>query len=74
MLHQLEECEKALQEYIETKRVAFPRLYFVSSSDVLGRTLVLLLLGTLNAADKVFLSVDILSKGSVPQAIVRLAD
>ncbi|KAI3434556.1 hypothetical protein D9Q98_002629 [Chlorella vulgaris] len=52
MLHQLEECEKALQEYIETKRVAFPRLYFVSSSDVL----------------------DILSKGSVPQAIVRLAD
>ncbi len=38
-----------LQEYLETKRVAFPRFYFVSPADLL----------------------DILSKGSNPQLILR---
>jgi hypothetical protein len=38
-----------LQDYLETKRMAFPRFYFVAPADLL----------------------DILSKGSNPQAIVR---
>ncbi|KAK9808985.1 hypothetical protein WJX72_007373 [[Myrmecia] bisecta] len=49
LLGQLEMCEKALQDYLETKRVAFPRFYFVAPADLL----------------------DILSKGSNPQLIIR---
>ncbi|DBB00312.1 TPA: Dynein beta chain, flagellar outer arm [Trebouxia sp. C0004] len=49
LLSQLEMCEKALQDYLETKRVAFPRFYFVAPADLL----------------------DILSKGSNPQFILR---
>jgi dynein heavy chain len=35
MLTQLEQCEKALQDYLETKRIAFPRFYFVAPADLL---------------------------------------
>jgi dynein heavy chain len=35
MLQQLELCEKALQDYLETKRTAFPRFYFVAPADLL---------------------------------------
>jgi dynein heavy chain len=38
-----------VQDYLETKRIAFPRFYFVAPADLL----------------------DILSKGSNPQAILR---
>ena len=32
---QLTLCEKALAEYLETKRLAYPRFYFISSADML---------------------------------------
>ncbi|XP_036139541.1 dynein beta chain, ciliary [Monomorium pharaonis] len=32
---QLNICEKALSEYLETKKLAYPRFYFISSTDLL---------------------------------------
>ena len=43
------ESPRVVQDYLETKRVAFPRFYFVAPADLL----------------------DILAKGSNPQAIIR---
>ena len=31
----LQKCEKALSDYLETKRLVFPRFYFISSADLL---------------------------------------
>ncbi|XP_014471080.1 PREDICTED: dynein beta chain, ciliary-like [Dinoponera quadriceps] len=33
---QLSICEKALSDYLETKRLAYPRFYFISSADLLN--------------------------------------
>lgn len=35
LLNDLEESEHALSDYLETKRLAFPRFYFISSTDLL---------------------------------------
>ena len=35
MLQLLETCEKALSDYLEKKRIAFPRFYFVAPADLL---------------------------------------
>ena len=35
MLNNLEACEKALADYLETKRAAYPRFYFVAAADLL---------------------------------------
>ena len=35
MLSNLEACEKALADYLETKRAAYPRFYFVAAADLL---------------------------------------
>jgi dynein heavy chain len=35
MLVSLEKCEKALSDYLETKRAAYPRFYFVAAADLL---------------------------------------
>ena len=35
LLKQLVLCEKAFNDYLETKRLAYPRFYFVSSADLL---------------------------------------
>lgn len=43
--------EVGLQDYLETKRTAFPRFYFVAPTDLL----------------------DILSKGSNPQLVLRFS-
>ena len=45
----LDKIQKNLEDYLETKRMAFPRFYFVAAADLL----------------------DILSKGSDPQKILR---
>lgn len=35
MLDQLERCQKALNSFLEEKRSAFPRLYFIGDEDLL---------------------------------------
>ena len=51
---QLSLCEKALAEYLETKRLAFPRFYFASSNDLLD------ILSNGNQPIKVIMTNDIL--------------
>jgi len=35
LARQLNVCEKALSDYLETKKLIYPRFYFISSADLL---------------------------------------
>lgn len=35
MQEELSKCEKVLAQYLETKRLTYPRFYFISSADLL---------------------------------------
>jgi len=36
LLGKLDECQRGLADYLEAKRMAFPRFYFLSDDDLLG--------------------------------------